>query len=345
MEKLFDEVYSRAYDIYRRVLQDAPQTKGEIKEFVEHHYFSSDLLQVQKDNDKDPYELRDIFATFTATIFTQEKSGLQLLDNDDLSVLRNVPKDNTLTRIEKRWLKTLLSDPFIHLFIDDNTYSKYNQLLSDIQPLFDLNDVEYFDAICSGDDIKNPDYISRFRYIRGAIDLSECIKITYVERSGRELVNTIFPKHIEYSKKNNRFRLICLQQEGPFAGEQSIYNFSQIINVQRAEVANPIVEQAHVTNYKKIICEITDNNNALERATYFFSNYRKKTVRISAEENLFKMTIYYEPREERELLIEVLSFGPTIKVVDSPEFVKLIQDKIKKQFQLDYQENGKATQY
>jgi predicted DNA-binding transcriptional regulator YafY len=55
----------------------------------------------------------------------------------------------------------------------------------------------------------------------------------------------------------------------------------------------------------------------------------KETVQL--EKGKYRITLWYEPRDERELLIRILSFGPGLKVVEPKSMVAQIKSRIEKQ--------------
>ena len=80
---------------------------------------------------------------------------------------------------------------------------------------------------------------------------------------------------------------------------------------------------------RKLILELTDDRNALERVMLHFSHLDRETERI--DDNHYKITLYYEREDETELLIRVLSFGPVLKVVFPDDFIKKLCDRLEKQ--------------
>lgn len=62
---------------------------------------------------------------------------------------------------------------------------------------------------------------------------------------------------------------------------------------------------------KKLVIELIDERNALERAMLHFSHLEKKTEKVSNDR--YKITLYYDKDDETELLIRVLAFGPVRK--------------------------------
>ena len=65
-----------------------------------------------------------------------------------------------------------------------------------------------------------------------------------------------------------------------------------------------------------------------------FANYEKNTAKIG--ENTYECLIYYNQNMETELLIEVMSFGPMLKVIGNEKFLKSLQSRLEKQRMLIY---------
>lgn len=80
---------------------------------------------------------------------------------------------------------------------------------------------------------------------------------------------------------------------------------------------------------RKLILELTDDRNALERVMLHFSHLDRETERI--DDNHYKITLYYEREDETELLIRVLSFGPVLKVIFPDDFIKKLCERLEKQ--------------
>ena len=71
---------------------------------------------------------------------------------------------------------------------------------------------------------------------------------------------------------------------------------------------------------------IKNRRNALERAMLQFANYEKSIRRLN--EDTYECLIYYNKETETELLIEILSFGPMLKVVGNETFLRLIKERL-----------------
>ena len=72
-----------------------------------------------------------------------------------------------------------------------------------------------------------------------------------------------------------------------------------------------------------------DQRKALERVLLHFSHLEKKTVRLG--EDRYQVTLCYDSADRAEMLIRILSFGPTIQVISPPDFVESIRDRLRRQ--------------
>ena len=63
-----------------------------------------------------------------------------------------------------------------------------------------------------------------------------------------------------------------------------------------------------------------------------FSDLEKETERI--DDRRYRITLHYRQRDETEILIRILSFGPVLKVVEPESMVSLIRERLTKQMAL-----------
>ena len=66
-----------------------------------------------------------------------------------------------------------------------------------------------------------------------------------------------------------------------------------------------------------------------------FANYEKQTV-YEAESDTWLCSIYYDPADETELLIDLLSFGPVIRILGPESFLSEVRRRVKRQHELFY---------
>jgi predicted DNA-binding transcriptional regulator YafY len=131
------------------------------------------------------------------------------------------------------------------------------------------------------------------------------------------------PYQLEYSEKDDKFRLLAIQKEHPL-----ILNLSKIAGCELLEPISvaPRIPELHKV---KLVLELINRRNSLERVMLHFSHLEKETTQL--EKGKYRITLWYEPRDERELLIRILSFGPRLKVVEPASLVEQIKSRIEKQ--------------
>ena len=282
-----------------------------------------------------------------ATLFGFEESGLTIVpklaegnwnllcETDDgyISKIDNL-EVIPLTILQKKWLKAIFLDEKIGLFLEKSQIATLNEYLYDIEPLFLPDDFYYYDRFHDGDDFSSPEYIAHFRTLLEAIRKKQYVSISFHSRRGNHIKHTYLPCRIEYSAKNNKFRVLALYEKN------AVKHRIETINISRIETITPIdwffekdldLEKALKASYYKepVRLIITNDRNALERTMLHFANYEKQTKKL--DDTHYECLIYYNSNVETELLIEILSFGPTIKVLGPEDFLGKLKERIQKQ--------------
>lgn len=252
-----------------------------------------------------------------------------------------------LSTIEKRWLKSLYSDARIRLFIEDEADLPE---LCDVEPLFDWDDFVLFDQYVDGDRFQDEHYIKMFRRVLQAVHNSSRLEIKFKKSSNKihfkpdGTIDTeadrgsgtlyIDPDYIEYSERDDKFRLIG---NNPRFGRNMV-NISSIIDcreVERITVPNAEFQEGYSKDsfQRHVVFELTDENNSLERFLLNFSHYEKISEDLK-ECNKYRITVMYDETDETDLVIRTLSFGPRVKAVEPRQFVELIKDRLWQQMNL-----------
>ena len=297
---LFHEIYSSYYRTVSLILKEAVKgslTKKSMAELVQEHAFGESFLSIPDG-------------------LTGEQ--WRLLHKDLTTPLINEPV-LPLTLLEKRWLKSLLLDPRIRLFEPDPTG------LEDTKPLFTPDMFVYYDRYTNGDNYLDEEYIRNFRTVLKAVREKKNLSVCYESHKGLRRFFTVTPHHLEYSEKDDRFRLYAAGQYRSW-----VFNLSRVIDCcpveeETCRQLRPIREQA-------LSFELIDNRNALERVLLHFSHLRKETKRLDPKHS--RVTLYYDPQDETEMVIRLLSFGPMIKVTEPQKMIRLIRERIERQQEL-----------
>ncbi len=239
-----------------------------------------------------------------------------------------------LSTLQKRWLKAILLDERIGLFLEDFQINTLNTYLSEVEPLFTPDAFYYYDRFQDGDDFTSPKYVSHFRILMEAIRKKQYVTISFCSRKGNRVYHTYLPCSMEYSAKNDKFRLLAFYAKNGLRQRVEVINLSRIDTItltDRTYDKDINLEEALQTSYYKepVKLLITTKRNTLERAMLHFANYKKQTKKLDDE--TYECLIYYNSMMETELLIEILSFGPTVKVLGPEDFLLQLKERIQKQ--------------
>ena len=297
---LFHEIYSSYYRAAASVLSEAVRgslTGKELNSLVQKHAFGESLLTI-------PDGLKG------------EK--WRLLHRDFSTPLEEEPA-MPLTALEKRWMKAVLLDPRIQLFHPDMTG------LEDVVPLFTPDMTVYYDRYSDGDDYQNPDYVRHFQTILQALRENRNLYISFESRLHAQPKLVVTPYYLEYSEKDDRFRLAAAGWK-----RRWVINLSRIRECRFAYRDETVPLKAAATD--TVTFELEDRRNALNRVLLHFSHLEKETRRL--DEGTYRVTLKYDHQDETEMVIRILSFGPAIRVTEPESFISLLRERIEKQKQL-----------
>ena len=228
------------------------------------------------------------------------------------------PPAMPLTTLQKRWMKTILEDPRVRLF------DLSSEGLGDVRPLYRREDICYFDQLPDGDDYEDEDYISRFRTILQSLREKRILRVSY-EGARRRMTRNVLPVKLEYSLKDDKFRLLANSKRGSLY----IINLRTIKNIDVLEKNDGRYPDRIRRKKKSLVMTLTDERNALERAMLHFSDLEKTTEKI--DEDTYRITLTYFADDEAEILIRILSFGPRIRVTEPESFIRLIRERLERQ--------------
>lgn len=257
------------------------------------------------------------FAESALNIPSAVKNEWGLLTADNKTPILSAPK-MPITTLQKRWLKALLQDKRIKLFKVDDEY------LEDVEPLFTPNMFVYYDRYLDGDDFENRVYIKNFQTILKAIHTGSALCIHYETRSGEtKRIHTV-PYKLEYSAKDDKFRLLSINRS---SNEIATFNLGKILFCSIIDG----VCKSETPNNPTIQCEIiiTNERNALERVMLAFSHLQKESRQI--DDLHYRLKLYYNKYDETEILIRLLSFGPRVMVISPESLLNEIKNRINSQ--------------
>ena len=292
---LFHEIYGCYYESVARIIDQA--LKVTLNEKIIHS-----IIQ------------ETAFSESFLTIEPALKNHQWPLLCDDMHTPVKHPSTMPLTLIEKRWLKAILLDPRIQLF--DVSIKG----LDDIMPLYQMDDIVYFDQYHDHDDYFDPAYIKNFKTIRKALHDQSSVSVYFVTGKGKRANIHGMPLQLEYSQKDDKFRLIIAYHHKKYT-----INISRILEVEIKEAFH-YPKDVRTEEKKYFVMELVDERNALERVMLHFAHFEKEAKRL--DENHYQVKVFYDGEDESELLIRVLSFGPFVKVIEPNHFINQIKRRL-----------------
>jgi hypothetical protein len=250
------------------------------------------------------------------------ESNWNLLTNDFHTPLKHKPS-RSITLAEKRWLKALLADSRLKLFGD---FSQLEVSLKDVTPLFEQDNFVYFDRYADGDDYTNETYIKNFRLILQALHEKRKVNVVFYgnQSNKRNEWYKMTPIKLEYSSKDDKFRLLCA-----YENKLSTINLSTIESITITNIPCPDNKSNLLYDREELILEVTDNRNTLERIMMHFSHLEKQTERI--DDSKYRVKLWYDKQDATEILIRIFSFSVFVKVVSPKSFIDNMKTRLENQ--------------
>lgn len=298
---IFSEIYGSYYKAMSEILKaavsggDALDMK-DIRPIIEKYAFGESLLAIEP-------------------AIAEER--WQVIRADGVTAVSH-PPSMPLTELEKRWLKAISLDPRIKLFDVDFSF------LGDTEPLFTPEDYAVFDRYDDGDPFEDPAYIQNFRLILSAVKERQPLRIGITNRRGGITNLTVIPEYLEYSEKDDKFRLMTSGTRYTVT-----VNLGRIVYCRRFHGGFPKRGGRKRNTARSVTVLVTDKRNALERVLLHFSHFEKEAERTDAEH--YRLRINYDKDDETELVIRILSFGPMVKVIEPYSFTELIKERLNMQ--------------
>ena len=296
---LFSEIYSSYFNAVAQILGLATEGKltgKALTEAIQEQAFEESVLVIPKALKSERWPL--LTRTFETPLL--EKPTMPLTD------------------LQKQWLKALLKDPRIGLF------SPSTEGLEDVEPLYDPDSIVFFDRYGDSDPFQDRNYIRNFQTILQALRENGSVRIRYRSAGGSERRHDCRPIHLEYSGRDDKFRLIAEGWKRTLT-----LNLGRMITVERRETQETERGELPANGEKEMTLELTDERDAMRRAIISFSDLEKETIRLDKKH--YRIHLWYRQEDETDLLIRILSFGPVLRVTEPPELVDQVIARLRRQ--------------
>lgn len=296
---IFSELYSAYYNAVAGILKEAcaqPLSRAELRRIVEREAFGESLLNIE------PAMLEERW---------------QLLNPDGTTPIQHAPT-MPMTILQRRWLKAIAMDPRIRLFADAPEDDP------EVEPLFRPEDIDVFDRYSDGDPYEDEAYIQLFRLILQAVKDRAPLSVESVSPKGKVNHYILTPEYLEYSEKDDKFRLVG------YGFTRLFVNLARITRCVRYEGEIRYPEKRAETPGKRTVeLELVNERNALERVLMHFAHFEKQAERLDGDK--YRIRITYNEEDETEMIIRILGFGPVVRVVSPERFVTLMRERLARQ--------------
>lgn len=310
-EVLFHEIYNIYYRIVAHLIECAarsPISKDDMMEIVKEFGFG-----------ETPEEFDKKFSEGDIPVFEKKDDGRY---GTPLK-----PVSRPLSFLEKRWLAAILDDKRMRLFLEDAELEKSRDLLGDMEPLYKNEDFCVVDGANDPDPFDDLRYRKNFRTVLKALREKKLLKLRYTPPSEREVEKLVNPVALQYSVKDDKFRLIGVVSRNAKARRVTM-NVSRMAGAEvQNETASPQGSEIEPETRTAVILLLSERDTP-ERAMIHFSNYECESYKNNG--SIF-LNVKYNKEDEMEVLIRVLSFGHLIRVYEPHSLVRMIRERLKRQ--------------
>lgn len=321
---IFSEIYGAYYRTAARLLRSESVTEKDISKAISEEAFRDSMLFLPK-----------------KLIPQRDGSDWGLLRKNADGIFSPVtrhPPVSTLTLLQKSWLLAKLSDPKAGLFMKDSDTERLKSKLLDVKPLYTGKHFRLTDIFSDGDDYTDKSYRNIFRIILRAIKTKAILEVDFLSGHNNRRHHLILPIKLEYSRKNDKFRVYCYVFRKGKPSDSAVVNLGRINRVKYTGEhysGNISLEKYFAARRSKcpVIVKVTPERNAPERFMTEFASYEKHTE-INTETGECTIELWYDKNDETELLIRLLSFGPVIEIISPEHLRRQAAERIARQYEL-----------
>ena len=319
---LFSEIYGAYFRIAAKLLENEITDDKTIREVIQREGFRDSVLFL-------PQKLIPDGSDWG--FFSRSADG-------GLKRITHSAPVKILTRLQRMWLRAKLADPRIRLFLDDETITQLDEELSDVEPLYTPDQFRITDRFADSDDYFNEEYIKNFRKVLEAVKHKKIVFTEFVSGRGNTIRAKFVFLKLEYSPKNDKFRVYCYLLRNDRIRSSGIINISRITALKDTGrvFRTPFSLDDYFLSRKcstPALIKVTTERNGVERFMLEFASYEKHTVR-DLETGEYTVELWYDKQDETELLIRLLSFGPVIEILGPPQLREQAKERINRQAEL-----------
>lgn len=239
--------------------------------------------------------------------------------------------------VEKQWLLMMLNHPKAGLFLEDSLTQKLKGKLQALDPIYNRDWVIEKNMDISDDPIESETFRQIFRVLLQAIQEKKLVKYTSQTKNGKLFKDEIiFPYRIEFSPRNNKFRLstYSIRDERPVLMNLSSIQTVEIIDESIDELTKKAFSAIMAKKAEKpLVLEIKSKHNAVERCFSMFSFY-EKTSTYDRDTDKYLLKVDYFQFEEKEIIRDILTLGSSVTVLEPDTIRNEVIARLKKAVEL-----------
>jgi len=332
--ELFSEVKNKYFQLVLRIINECTDGKA-----------TAEILKVIDDGEFEQKVIGKNQQSFADIMLNRcdEDENLNLLKEKDgrwypaLEDVGNPPVPVRFTMVEKFWLKALLETEGVRMILSPQTYEKLKMELEEIDTPIKEQYIEMTNTIKLPEIADQEAYSENFKTILKALVDEKPIRYTNTDRRGNVYKDMLaLPVGIEYSMRDGRFRVSMYSIDNDRPIMANIFTLTDLrivdedVGIDRETAKKLLFEQKYSS--EPIILEVTDQKAAMERCFMCFSGM-ERTARDLGN-NKYEMRLNYYLFEEENLIRNIISLGPYVKVISPQRIVDEIVRRVKKSFYL-----------
>lgn len=338
---LFNEIFgisfTRLGEILLSTIRESKFQKSKLKEmkmdYADQFFFEGFKERVQLDTeDRRIEQVEGFIDAFVQVEGTDVVSKFKLID--PLSICK--PQDFLpLTSIEIQWMINILNHPLAKCFLVEEEIEHILDWLG-TSDLFDINTVVLYDQYIGVEEFyKGSNFSASMQTLMRAIKEKRMVCIRYKSQYDRQSNYICAPVYIEYSKRDNRIRVRAVSK----SKVAKTFNLERILDVvildevYDKKATEDILEKHLRENECELVIFFNETRNIPDRILTEFSCFKKKCVKWGNER--YRMTLFYDKEDKREILVRLLSYGSLIHVFDDTGDVRHeLIERLEKQLEL-----------
>jgi hypothetical protein len=239
-----------------------------------------------------------------------------------------------LSLLERRWMASILDDERMRLFLDDQQIARLVSSLGGVKPLYKKEDFRVVDGANDPDPYASLNYRKIFKTLLDARERKKFLRIRYQARSGSIRNVIVEPTALQYSVKDDKFRLLCKHRHGDGHARRIVMNVSRVVSASVCDASQPPLGPCAEPETKTAVIRLSAERDTPERAMMHFANY--ECTSYAREDGNIEMNIKYNEEDEKEVLVRVLAFGPQIRVLEPGSLVSMIKERLTRQKHLKF---------